>query len=451
MKVVIFCGGYGVRMGEETRTIPKPMIEIGGKPILWHIMRYYSAWGHNEFILCLGYKGEVVKRFFLSYDGAMVNDFVLDRSSNGTKLELLSKIFEVRASTGFISLLGQADDYMKTLAEVQNKGPGFPGTVERAQLEGVAGGWAKLSGSIKAVGLDLYELVKGPLAATLHGFADALTLASSPKGKTGSILGGAIGGGLILSLTILFRNRPADLGLTPYGAAADDPPAVVRSPALERLRRQVFTRHMRRTRAFWSLPLIHGLGCAGHGIVLLYAVPMAVERGLTLVSASVILSLIAACSIGSRLLTPIVAERWGGKPIIAAALVIQGCTVPVLWGAHEAWTFYLFGSLFGIGFGGEMTAYLVVNRQYFGTGPTGTLYGFEMMGALLGHAVASGLAGLVLYATGSFWLVLLLSMSFSLVGVGVILRLESTARMLIPHWEAAVPPDAHARPTHAPP
>lgn len=91
MKVVIFCGGYGVRMGEETRRIPKPMIEIGGKPILWHIMRYYSMWGHDEFILCLGYKGEVVKQFFLSYNGALLNDFVLDRDATGTKLELLSQ------------------------------------------------------------------------------------------------------------------------------------------------------------------------------------------------------------------------------------------------------------------------------------------------------------------------------------------------------------------------
>ena len=68
MKVVIFCGGHGVRMGEETRRIPKPMIEIGGKPILWHIMRYYSMWGHDEFVLCLGYKGEAIKQFFLSYN-----------------------------------------------------------------------------------------------------------------------------------------------------------------------------------------------------------------------------------------------------------------------------------------------------------------------------------------------------------------------------------------------
>ena len=87
---------------------------------------------------------------------------------------------------------------------------------------------------------------------------------------------GAVGGGLILSLTFLFRGRPADLGLTPYGATTEDPPEGVRSPALERQRRQVFLHRVRRTRAFWDLPLIHGLGCAGHGIVLIYVVPLAV-------------------------------------------------------------------------------------------------------------------------------------------------------------------------------
>jgi glucose-1-phosphate cytidylyltransferase len=90
MKVVIFCGGLGVRMGEETQRIPKPMIEIGGKPILWHIMRYYAGWGHNEFILCLGYKGEAVKQYFLSYNEAIFNDFVLDQRGADAKLELLS-------------------------------------------------------------------------------------------------------------------------------------------------------------------------------------------------------------------------------------------------------------------------------------------------------------------------------------------------------------------------
>jgi glucose-1-phosphate cytidylyltransferase len=90
VKVVIFCGGLGVRMGEETQRIPKPMIRIGGKPILWHIMRYYASWGHNDFVLCLGYKSEVVKEYFLSHEGALFNDFTLERDTSGTRLEVLS-------------------------------------------------------------------------------------------------------------------------------------------------------------------------------------------------------------------------------------------------------------------------------------------------------------------------------------------------------------------------
>lgn len=90
MKVVIFCGGLGVRMGSETLLIPKPMVRIGNRPILWHIMRYFAAWGHTEFILCLGYKGDVVKEYFLVHDEALTNDFVLDRSGGKTHIELLS-------------------------------------------------------------------------------------------------------------------------------------------------------------------------------------------------------------------------------------------------------------------------------------------------------------------------------------------------------------------------
>jgi glucose-1-phosphate cytidylyltransferase len=89
VKVVIFCGGLGVRMGEATRRIPKPMIEIGGEPILWHIMRYYAAWGHKDFVLCLGYKGEVVKDYFLSHGGALFKDFTLRPAGLETKLDLL--------------------------------------------------------------------------------------------------------------------------------------------------------------------------------------------------------------------------------------------------------------------------------------------------------------------------------------------------------------------------
>ncbi|MHB8519337.1 MAG: glucose-1-phosphate cytidylyltransferase [Limisphaerales bacterium] len=67
MKVVILCGGLGTRLREETEYRPKPMVPIGGRPILWHIMKYYAHFGHKEFILCLGYKGEVIKDYFRNY------------------------------------------------------------------------------------------------------------------------------------------------------------------------------------------------------------------------------------------------------------------------------------------------------------------------------------------------------------------------------------------------
>ena len=87
MKVVLFCGGLGVRMGEETQRIPKPMITVGNRPILWHIMKWYASWGHHEFIICLGYKGERIKEYFLNYNEALNNDFVL--SNGGKDVELL--------------------------------------------------------------------------------------------------------------------------------------------------------------------------------------------------------------------------------------------------------------------------------------------------------------------------------------------------------------------------
>jgi glucose-1-phosphate cytidylyltransferase len=83
MKAVIFCGGQGTRIRDASEVLPKPMLSIGGKPILWHIMKMYSVAGINEFVLCLGYKGWVIKEFFLNYK-AMTTDFTLDLSKPET-------------------------------------------------------------------------------------------------------------------------------------------------------------------------------------------------------------------------------------------------------------------------------------------------------------------------------------------------------------------------------
>src|SRR5262249_43228715 len=86
MKVVLCRGGQGLRMREFSDTIPKPMVNIGSRPILWHVMKYYAHYGHKDFILCLGYGADVIKNYFLNYNECISNDFVLSRG--GKKLQL---------------------------------------------------------------------------------------------------------------------------------------------------------------------------------------------------------------------------------------------------------------------------------------------------------------------------------------------------------------------------
>jgi glucose-1-phosphate cytidylyltransferase len=86
MKVVLFCGGLGTRLRDTAGEIPKPMVKIGYRPILWHVMKYYAHFGHKDFILCLGYKADVIKEFFLKYEEWISNDFTL--SKGGKQLDL---------------------------------------------------------------------------------------------------------------------------------------------------------------------------------------------------------------------------------------------------------------------------------------------------------------------------------------------------------------------------
>jgi len=87
MKVVLFCGGLGMRLKESEESLPKPLVRIGNMPILWHVMKYYAHYGHKHFILCLGYKADVIKQHFLNDNECLLNDFVL--SNGGRDVELL--------------------------------------------------------------------------------------------------------------------------------------------------------------------------------------------------------------------------------------------------------------------------------------------------------------------------------------------------------------------------
>src|SRR5438445_550491 len=109
MKVLLFCGGLGTRLREHSETIPKPLVNIGYRPILWHLMRYYAHFGHKDFILALGYRGDMIREFFLNYNECMSNDFVL--SGNGRNGELVKRANvdwrTIFAETLWCSNLGQ--------------------------------------------------------------------------------------------------------------------------------------------------------------------------------------------------------------------------------------------------------------------------------------------------------------------------------------------------------
>ena len=109
MKVVLFCGGYGMRLREFSESIPKPMVTIGYRPILWHVMKYYAHYGHKDFILCLGWKANVVKDYFLNYDECLSNDFVL--RGGGRDVALLNSDIQdwniTFVDTGVTASIGQ--------------------------------------------------------------------------------------------------------------------------------------------------------------------------------------------------------------------------------------------------------------------------------------------------------------------------------------------------------
>jgi glucose-1-phosphate cytidylyltransferase len=114
MKVVIFCGGMGLRLREHSEQIPKPMVPIGYRPILWHVMRYYAHYGHREFILCLGYKADVIKDYFLTYNETLTNDFILEKGGGQITL-LQSDIDDWRISFVDTGLTASLAERMKAV------------------------------------------------------------------------------------------------------------------------------------------------------------------------------------------------------------------------------------------------------------------------------------------------------------------------------------------------
>lgn len=109
MKVVLFCGGLGMRLRDYAENVPKPMVPLGYRPMIWHVMKYYAHFGHRDFILCLGYRGDMIKNYFLHYEEGLSNDFIL--SEGGRRRELLTSDIEdwriTFVETGLASNIGE--------------------------------------------------------------------------------------------------------------------------------------------------------------------------------------------------------------------------------------------------------------------------------------------------------------------------------------------------------
>ena len=286
---------------------------------------------------------------------------------------------------------------------------------------------------------------------------------------------GIVGGIILLLLTRLFHNSPGDVGMRQLGA---DPNEQVRTApttgAGAKARAQVFMRQVRKTPAFWNLIGIHYWGCAGHSIVIVFLPVMVVDalRPLEGYQGVQDPAFLTATAIGAgaaatmslvstftRFGVPIAADLLGSKWVMAVCFALQFAPVAILLFADSPWMFYLFAVLFGIGFGGEMSAFPIINRQYYGNAPIGSAYGFQMMGAGAGMASGAGVGSLLLLGVrelgfpvifdNPYCWTILLSFVMSLIGVLAILFLPDTHRHQLPDWESELPAELRPRPASA--
>ena len=250
---------------------------------------------------------------------------------------------------------------------------------------------------------------------------------------------GILGGAVILGMVQFFYNEPAAIGVRPLGAPQSEPIKAVQTGKVAKVRTQVFLKQAQRTGAFWNLIGIHFWGCAGHAIILVYLVAMAEDEGVSAGLAAGAFVTLSVTSSVTRFAVPVIADRMGSKPAMAGCFFLQVAPIFLLFIAHDPWQFYLFAVIFGLGYGGEGSAFPIINRQYFGRGPMGRSFGWQQFGAGTGMAFGAWIGGALLAVFGSYSPTIILSAAASATGAFIILSMEPTSRLLIPDWEDLLP------------
>ena len=250
---------------------------------------------------------------------------------------------------------------------------------------------------------------------------------------------GLVGGAFILLLAKPFYNNPAEIGLRPLGAPSDEPIEQLQNDETAKIRARVFLQQAQRTATFWNLINIHCWGCMGHQIINVLIVAIAVDRGLTFAAAAGVLAVQQGTGVFVRGAVPVVAERLGCKIIWIVGMSLQSFPLLIILFAQDTWAFYAFAILFGVGQSCEVPTFQIANRQYYGNVTQGSLYGWQNIGGGLGMGLAPVFAGIMWDMTQTYVGPLIMSLSFSLLGLVSALLLPSPRIRLIPNWEKALP------------
>ena len=256
------------------------------------------------------------------------------------------------------------------------------------------------------------------------------------------LIPGLVGGAILLLLVKFFYNEPADIGLRQWGAPDDEPIRSLQNNAVAKIRTNVFLKQAQKTNAFWNLVGIHFWGCAGHNIILILLVAMMTFAGHSKGLAVAVYIILTVVSTVTRFAVPILADRFGSKIVMLFVFSAQTFPLLLLIYDQQLSTYFIFAVLFGIGMGGEMTAFPVINRQYYGDAPTGTTYGWQMAGAGIGMAFGPILGGFLKDWTDTYTWSLWLSFGLSATAVFSIFFLPSTHQHQLPDWEDALPIEA---------
>ena len=240
-----------------------------------------------------------------------------------------------------------------------------------------------------------------------------------------------ITGTLVLLIFLFFlKDTPHEIKKLPYGFSKKKKNINDRNFSL--LEQKNIQRLIYKKNEFWNLINIHFLGCVSHSIILVGIIPMGINAGLSSLSAAGILTTLSVISIISRVITPIIADKYGSKPIMFFSLFGQGIGALILLDATQTWEFYTFAVLWAIPYGGEGAAFPIINRQYFGKFPIGTTYGWQVFGAGLGMALGGILPGIIYDLNNNYNLAIILSAIFSIFASIIILFLKNTKKEIIP-------------------